>query len=174
MPASLTACCSWEYRRHKHNLQKCFTVSPRSSLLLFCFCARLQGKADPLHPVWHIKHFYWWFGKTAVHFPCTCMIQSDWLFFSAKSSQCHHGKSKSCVCATEIGECEEYSLCFSGLLWPFKTMECSAPTWCIASDCHRYIDLCLQKELFPPACKKTSSQMLFKQLHNKELFNISD
>ncbi|KAK2535873.1 hypothetical protein Q9966_006571 [Columba livia] len=46
------------------------------------------------------------------------LYDSERSSFSPKSSQCHmlRGKIKSCVCATELGERAEYSLCFAVLL----------------------------------------------------------
>lgn len=98
-------------------------------------------RADPSNPIWHIRHL---FGEVLKSFERLKYIflqlyDSGRFAFSPKSSQCHnlHGKIKSCVCATELGECAEYSLCFSASLWPFKTREWSAPTWYIVSDCQR-------------------------------------
>lgn len=142
LPASLRVCCHRAERTKgtNRNLRNVYWL-PSSILLLFFICGSLQGKLALFIPFGTLGIYlamFWKVLKGCYTF-CLQLYDSEWSSFSLKSSQCHalHGKIKSCVCATELGERAEYSLCFSVLLWPFKTRECSVPTWYIVSDCHR-------------------------------------
>lgn len=114
---------------------------PSSILLLVCLWWKPAGKAGPFHPIWHIRHLFGDVLKSfqGLNYIFLWLYDSEQFLFSLKSSQCHnlHGKIQSCVCATELGEGAEYSLCFSVSLWAFKTRECSVPTWYIIADCQR-------------------------------------
>lgn len=114
---------------------------PSSILLLFFLYGSLEGKLALFIPFGTLGIYlvmFWKILKDCDMF-CLQLYDSEWLSFSLKSPQCHalHGKIKSCVYATEFGECAEYSLCFSVLVWPFKPTECSVPTWYVVADCHR-------------------------------------
>lgn len=131
---------SWGGRRHKEKLKECL-LSPWQHFTPGFPLWKPAGKAGPFNPIWHIRHL---FGDVLKSFERLEYIflqpyDSGRFVFSLKSSQCHnlHGKIKSCVCATELGECAEYSLCFCVSLWPFKTREGSFPTCYIVSDCQR-------------------------------------